>query len=152
MDYGADPDKPGPDGSSPALLAAEFGDPEILAAVSGAGGSATTSGSNQVETMLNALGQRNSEMLRVMLEGGADPNAQVPASAYVDLNADGVRDLWLVPILHEAFNSKQPDTVRVLLDAGADPNATGFVYLLEEDTSDPQENITALFGILKTQT
>ena len=152
LDAGADPDKPGPDGTAPALLAAELGNPEILATISGAGGSAIPAGDDDVETMIKALGQRNSEMIRVMIGGGADPNTQVPASAYVDADADGVRDLWLVPILYEAVKGEQPDTVQTLLDAGADPNATGFVYLLEKDPGNPQENIAALFGVAEDPT
>ena len=152
LDAGADPDKPGPDGTSPALIAAELGNPEILAAVSEAGGSAIVTGGYEVDTLVEALGQRNSEMLRVILEGGADPNIRIPSSTYVDRDADGVRDLWLVPILYEAVKGEQPRAVQTLLDAGADPNTTGIVYLLEQDPGNPEENIAALFGIAEDPT
>ena len=151
LSAGADPNIPSRDGISVAFLAVQIGNPEILAAVTEAGGRFGTVSGNEVEVITKALHRvllhRNAELLRVMIESGVDPNTQVPSSTYLDANADGVRDLWLVPILHEALGRKQADMVQVLLDAGADPNATGFFFLLEEDPGNPQENIAALFGL-----
>ena len=146
LEAGADPDVPGPDGSSPAMFAAEIQNPEILEVISAAGGTAATAPGDQVETMFNALKQRNPEAIRILLEAGVDPNSQVPATAYVDADADGVRDLWLVPVLYEAVKREQPDTLQLLIDAGADPNATGYVYLLKGDLI-PEDNIAAAFGL-----
>ena len=95
---------------------------------------------------MDAVHSGNTAMLRTLIEGGADPETQVVASGYYDVNGDGVRDLFMVPALYEGVRDEQADMVRLLLRAGADPNAAGFVYLLEEDPDNPQENIAALFG------
>ena len=129
------------------FLAAQIGDPEILAAVTDSGGQATKTASSDAEVLADALAHRNVAMLRALLEGGVDPDTQIPSSTYVDANADGARDLWLVPAIQEAITRDQPEAVQALLNAGADPNATGLIYLLEGDEGDRQESWAALFGI-----
>ncbi|MYC32902.1 MAG: hypothetical protein F4X64_06960 [Chloroflexi bacterium] len=149
LDAGADPDQPGPDGSSSAALALKLDNQEILAAISGAGGSAAIAPGNEVQDLLDAVDRQNADLLKVVLESGADPNTLVPATSgfYIDTNADGVRDLWMAPILYIAVSRDQPDTVRVLLEAGADPDARGFIYLLEGDDGNRQDSIAAALGV-----
>ena len=146
LDAGADPNVPGPDGVSPVMLAAERHNSEILALISEAGGRAAISEGNEAEAIYKAFNQ-GGESLRLLLEAGADPNTLIPSSAYVDANADGNEDLWLVPILLEAVKRERTGDVRALLDAGADPNVTGHIYILPAGKDPTQESIAALFGV-----
>lgn len=149
LEAGADPNQPGPDGSSPAALATKLNNQEILAAISEDGGSAVIASGNEVQDLLDAVERQNADLLRVVIEAGADPNTLVPATSgfYIDANADGVRDLWMAPILYIAVSRDQPDTVRVLLEAGADPDARGFIYLLGGGDENRQDSIAAALGV-----
>ncbi len=145
IDAGADPNI-SVDGTSLVQLAAQINDPEIMALILGAGEGVAHDRDGEVEAMFIALRQGHFDALKAMLDAGADPNAQVPATGYVDLNADGERDLWMVPVLYEAVKRERFDAVKLLLDAGADPDATGYVYIIEGEPVS-EENIAAALGI-----
>ena len=147
LDAGADPNTMSPDGETPAYAAAMLEDPEILAAVLEAGGQTIPPDGDWLEAVDDALKQRNALLMSALIEGGVDPNTMVPSGGYVDLNADGVQDLWMVPILYRAVDREVPEIVQVLVNAGADPNATGFVFLRSEDSVEQGESLASIFGI-----
>ena len=147
LEAGADPNTASPDGNTPAYAAALLEEPEILTAVMEAGGQAIPPDDDWLKAVNVALEQRNALLMRALIESGVDPNTQVPSGGYVDLNADGVQDLWLVPILYRAVDREDEEMVQLLLSTGADPNTTGFIFLRDGDSAEQEESLAVILGI-----
>ena len=91
--------------------------------------------------LYTAITNRQPEVVRILLEAGADPNAKDGngnpvlrravswglveiARLLVDAGADvNIVDTWGDALLYTAVDEENPEIVRILLNAGANPNA-----------------------------
>ena len=97
-----------PDGFTPVALAAFFGQPLAVNALIGAGADVNAAARNplKVQALHAAVAGRNLEIVKAVLEAGADPNAQQQA---------GFRPM------HEAGSNANRKLAELLLAHGADP-------------------------------
>lgn len=128
-DAGADATYVTPDGDSPALVAAQSGSLEIIGILGNVG--AALNASNAAYTPLSyAIEQGNADLVRALLEAGADPNAKTRYG-----NAP----------LHIAVD--KPEILTLLLGAKADPDiessagTTAIVSAIENGNRDAVEKL-----------
>ena len=100
-----------PDGFTPVALAAFFGQPAAAKALIAAGADVNAAAKNalKVQALHAAVAGRNLEIVKAVLEAGADPNAQQQA---------GFRPF------HEAGGNANRALAELLLKHGADPALT----------------------------
>lgn len=100
-----------PDGFTPVALAAFFGQLAAVKALIAAGADVKAAAKNalKVQALHAAVAGRNLEIVKVVLEAGADPNAQQQA---------GFRPI------HEAGTNANRPLAELLLKQGADPTLT----------------------------
>ena len=100
-----------PDGFTPVALAAFFGQPAAVRALIAAGADVKAAAKNalKVQALHAAVAGRNLEIVKAVLDAGADPNAQQQA---------GFRPI------HEAGTNANRALAELLLKHGADPTLT----------------------------
>jgi len=100
-----------PDGFTPVALAAFFGQPHAVNALIAAGADVTAAAKNplKVQALHAAVAGRKLEIVKAILEAGADPNARQQA---------GFRPM------HEAGTNANRALAELLLAHGADPSLT----------------------------
>lgn len=100
-----------PDGFTPVSLAAFFGQPAAVNALVAAGADVNAAAKNglKVQALHAAVAGRNLEIVKAVLDAGADPNAQQQA---------GFRPI------HEAGTNANRKLAELLLAHGADPTLT----------------------------
>ena len=98
-----------PDGFTPVALAAFFGQPAAVKALIAAGADVNAAATNglKVQALHAAVAGRNLEIVKAVLDAGADPNAQQQA---------GFRPM------HEAGTNANRALAELLLKHGADPS------------------------------
>ena len=98
-----------PDGFTPVALAAFFGQPAAVKALIAAGADVNAAAKNalKVQALHAAVAGRNLEIVKAVLEAGADPNAQQQA---------GFRPI------HEAGTNANRALAELLIAHGADPS------------------------------
>jgi uncharacterized protein len=98
-----------PDGFTPVALAAFFGQPAAVKALIAAGADVNAAAKNglKVQALHAAVAGRNLEIVKAVLDAGADPNAQQQA---------GFRPM------HEAGTNANRALAELLLKHGADPS------------------------------
>lgn len=112
LDSGIDPNILNEDGGSPLMLASYHGFLPIVETLLRHGAKVDAKNSRQ-ETALRLAGSAHPDVVKVLLEHGADPN---------------VRDFYgktLLVAVCEAGADRDTETVRLLLEHGADPNIRG---------------------------
>ena len=105
---GADPNAPGPDGTTAVMWAASNDDPELVRALIGAGANVTLKNQFGTSALTEAAIIGSAPVIDALLEAGADPNTR---------NPEGETPLMA------AARSGRVDAARLLLDARADINA-----------------------------
>jgi ankyrin repeat protein len=105
---GADPNAPGPDGTTAVMWAAANDDVELARALIQAGASVTVWNQFGTSALTEAAIIGSAPVIHALLEAGADPNAR---------NPEGETPLMAVA------RTGRVDAARRLLDAGADVNA-----------------------------
>jgi ankyrin repeat protein len=105
---GADPNSPGPDGTTAVMWAAAAGDVELVRALIRAGANVTLKNQFGTSAMTEAAIIGSAPVIDALLEAGADPNG---------VNPEGETPLMA------AARSGRVDAARRLLAAGADVNA-----------------------------
>jgi len=100
-----------PDGFTPVALAAFFGQPRAVNALIAAGADVTAAAKNplKVQALHAAVAGRKLDIVKAVLDAGADPNAQQQA---------GFRPM------HEAGSNANRALAELLLAHGADPSLT----------------------------
>jgi ankyrin repeat protein len=100
-----------PDGFTPVALAAFFGQPAAVKALIAAGADVKAAARNalKVQALHAAVAGRNLDIVKAVLDAGADPNAQQQA---------GFRPI------HEAGTNANRALAELLLEHGADPTLT----------------------------
>ncbi|HUQ89363.1 MAG TPA: ankyrin repeat domain-containing protein [Vicinamibacterales bacterium] len=100
-----------PDGFTPVALAAFFGQPAAVKALIAAGADVKAAAKNglKVQALHAAVAGRNLDIVKAVLDAGADPNAQQQA---------GFRPM------HEAGTNANRALAELLLQHGADPTLT----------------------------
>jgi uncharacterized protein len=105
---GADPNTPGPDGTTPLMWAAAHDDAVLVRALIAAGAAVGATNAFGTSALLEAAIIGSAPIIAALLEAGADPNAR---------NPEGETPLMA------AARSGNPGAARRLLDAGADIDA-----------------------------
>ena len=105
---GANPNTPGPDGTTPVMWAAANGDAELVRALVKAGANVTAANTFGTTAITEAAIIGAAPVLDVLLKAGADPNTRNPEGE--------------TPLMAAARAGKL-DAARLLLEAGADVNA-----------------------------
>jgi ankyrin repeat protein len=105
---GADPNAPGPDGTTPIMWAAANDDPELVRALIRARANVTLTNHLGTSALTEAAIIGSAPVIDALLKAGANPNAR---------NPEGETPLMAVA------RSGKVEAARVLLEAGADVNA-----------------------------
>jgi ankyrin repeat protein len=146
LSTGADPDAPGPDGTTALMWAAANDDPELVRALLAAGADAARWNRFGTSAMTEAAIIGSAPVIRLLIEAGVEPDARNPegetplmavarggsveaARALIDAGADvNATERWGgQSALMWAAAQSQPDMVALLLSRGADPDARGVV-------------------------
>ena len=154
----ANPNQAGPDGSTPLIWAAHYGDTDLVKRLLKAGAKATAASEFGATPMSEAAERADAEIIRLLLAAGADvesPNREgqtalmtVARTSRVDaaevLLAHGAkidaREQWRgQTALMWAAAQSQPEMVRFLIAHGADPNARSTVRVwARQVTAEPR--------------
>jgi ankyrin repeat protein len=121
IDRGADTKAPGPAGATASLMmSARVNDIEAAKLFLAKGATPKAKGFAGFTALLNAAGNGNAELVKLLLDGGADVNAQSDPSFEKVKNGDiAIGNLTALLV---SVTSNSPETVQMLLDAGADVN------------------------------
>jgi ankyrin repeat protein len=121
LERGADAQAPGPAGVSGALMmSARANDTASCKLLIEKGAVAKAKDLRGFTALINAAGYGNTQLVKLLLDHGADVNAQSEPSLAKVKNGDlGIGSL--TPLLLEV-NARSAETVRLLLNAGADVN------------------------------
>ena len=106
---GANPNAPGPDGTTPIMWAAANGDAELVRALAQAGADVKAKNHFGTSALTEAAIIGAAPVIDALLKGGADPNTR---------NPEGETPLMAVA------RAGHVDAARLLVEAGADVNAT----------------------------
>jgi ankyrin repeat protein len=143
---GADPNAPGPDGTTAVMWAAANGDVELVRALIKAGANVGLKNQFGTSALTEAAIIGSAPVIDVLLKAGADPNTRNPegetplmavarggnvaaARLLIEARADvNARETWGgQSALMWAAAQSQADMVKLLASAGADLNARGVV-------------------------